>query len=126
MAVRLCMFSPVTFISLSFFLPAGLLIAVFLISRNRKVTSNAASYVACALCAVVGVFFLVLTCSLFLEGKAILPLKNASSFTKQENPNAFFFFTALNISIGILFLLFSVRNAIKAVRPPTSESKHDV
>ena len=76
--------------------------------------------------AVAGIFFLVLTYNLFLEGKAILILKKAITFTRQENPNTFFFLTALNITIGIAFLLSSVRTTIKAVRSPTSEIKNDV
>ena len=117
------MFSPISFIALFFFLPASLLIAVFLLSKNLKASPSASPYIVSALCAVVGIFLIVLTYNLFVKGEAILPVKNASSFTKQENPNAFFLLTGINIAIGIIFLLFAVRTTVKAVRSPTSNQK---
>ncbi len=75
---------------------------------------------------VLGVFFLVLTYNMFVEGRAIFPLKNASPFTKEEYPNAFVVCTAMNVAIGLGFLLFAARTTIKAVRATSLEIRKHV
>jgi hypothetical protein len=120
------MLSPASFGVLFILLPTVLLIAVVLLLKKIKTPPKSAPYIMSALCVVLGIFFLVLTYNMFVEGKAIFPLKNASSFTKEEHPNAFVFCTAMNIAIGLGFLVFAARTTIKAVCATSLEIRKHV
>ena len=104
----------------------ALFIVLALLLRKIKTPPKSAPYIMSTLYVVLGIFFLVLTYNMFVEGKAILPLKNSSPFTKEEHPNAFVFCTAMNVAIGLGFLVFAARTTIKAVRATSLEIRKHV